>query len=366
MHKWVKLLYLLIILTILSACSYPSEQEKGNAPLLQLKDESDLDPRFEEKQLTIGMSLSSLTNERWVNEKGYFEAEVSKYGAKVVIQDANWSESTQEAQIESLISQKIDVLVINAINDVTAASSVALAKKAGIPVLGYSRMIQNADLDAFIGFDAEQIGETLAKSAIERVPKGKYMIINGSPFDNNARLQQVGYHKVLAPYIESGLIQIVFEDWCENWSPEKAFSKAESGLLLAKNNVDAILVSNDGMAGGVIKALEKQKLDGKVLVTGTDGELPALQRIAEGTQTFTLLYPQREFAEEAARAAISLAKKLMPADATGKTSNGSKDIPTIMAKSVLVTKDNLEDTIIIRGLHRWEDVYKNDAEKSAK
>ncbi len=308
-------------------------------------------------QVVIGLALGTLAEERWINEKEYFEQEASKYGAKVLTKDANMDEKLQQEQIEELIRQKVDVLVIVAVNDETASECVKSAKNASIPVLAYSRMITNADLDVFIGFDAIGIGESLASAAVNSVPKGNYFIINGSQTDSNAKAQKKGYYNILDPYLSAGEITVSLEVWCDNWSPEKAQLAVRKGLELSNNKVDAIIVSNDGMAGGVVETLKEQKLEGKIFVTGTDGDLSALKRIKDGVQTVTLLYPQREFAEEGARAAISLANDLVPADATGKTFNGLKDIPTIFARTVLVTKENLDKTVIQTGIKSREEIY---------
>ena len=348
-----------IITLLLNSCSSFNGTSESSDLKPTLNVQEDQYEQNSEKQIKIGFALGTLAEERWVNEKKYFESEAEKYGAKVIFQDANMDENIQNSQIENLISQKIDVLVIVAVNAKTAATSVATAKKLDIPVLAYSRMITDADLDAFIGFDAIAMGVTLAKAAIQKVPEGNYMIINGAPIDNNARLQQVGYYSILQPLIDKGKIKVVSEQWCENWSQERAMSAAENGLTQNKNKIDAILVSNDGMAGGVVQALKAQKLEGRVFVSGTDGDLNALQRIAEGSQTVTLLFPQKEFAEEGARVAISLANRLVPADATGKTFNGLKDIPTVFAKILLLNKENLKENIIKNNLQKIEEVYKN-------
>lgn len=349
---------ILIAFTVfsVSACSPASSQKSASSSPGDLDMEQGI--QITGNQVTIGLSLGTLAEERWVNEGRYFETEAAKYDAKVLAQDANMDENLQYSQVSDFIDKHVDVLVIVAVNENTAAACVSAAKKAGIPVLAYSRMIKNADLDAFIGFDAVAIGETLAKAAVERIPEGNYMIINGSPKDNNATSQRKGYYNVLGPGIENGRIKLIHEEWCDNWSPQKAVQAVEDGLQKNNGKADAIIVSNDGMAGGVVQALTNWKLDGKVFVTGTDGDLSAIQRIAAGTQTVTLLYPQKEFAEEGARAAISLANELLPADATGKTDNGFKQVPTIFARTVLVTRDNLEDTIIKPGIFKKDDVYK--------
>lgn len=354
----IVLLSLILLLTFsVSGCSQNLNTNKNSKSDNEKNSDDELIIEIGNNQVVIGLALGTLAEERWVNEKLYFEKEAAKYGAKVITKDANMDEKLQNKQIKELIERNVDVLVIVAVNDETANECVKAAKCEDIPVLAYSRMINNADLDVFIGFDAVGIGETLAQAAVESVPKGHYFIINGSHTDSNAKEQQEGYFNVLIPYITTGDIIVSHEVWCDNWSPEKAYIATKKGLEKYKNKVDAVIVSNDGMAGGVIDALKEQGLEKKVFVTGTDGDLSALKRITQEIQTVTLLYPQKEFAEEGARAAISLANDLVPADATGRRFNGLKDIPTIFARTVLVTKENLDETVIETGIKSYDEIY---------
>lgn len=314
-----------------------------------------------EKQLTIGLALATQQEERWVKESKAFKDAAEKLGAKVVIQDAGNDENTQKNQIDNLISQKVDAIVIVAANANTVGTSIESAKKAGIPVMAYSRLIKGVEYDCYVGFDIVDIGRVLAKAAVEKVPQGNYMIINGDQTDNAAKLENDGYMEVLKPYIDKGDIKLVFEQWTEKWAPEKALAHAENALTQNKNNINVAICSNDGMAGGVVQALKAQKLEGKVFVTGTDGEEAALQRIAEGSQSCTLLFPSKEFAEKAAEVSIEMAKaKGTPASATGKSDIGDgKTVPTVFINTILVNKDNIKETVIDAGRASLEVVFKN-------
>jgi len=113
------------------------------------------------------------------------------------------------------------------------------------------------------------------------------------------------------------------------------------------------------MATGVIQALAAQNLDGKIPVTGLDAELTALQRVAEGTQICTLRFPLETLADGAIVAAIEMAKGETPSAISMTTNNGIADIPTISAKTITITKDNLVEEIIELGIYTIEEVYKN-------
>lgn len=359
MRLAVSLLAMLFLLAILfTGCG---SSTKTSADSTQPEKSAVSDSTAAVKQLTIGLALATQQEERWVKESKAFKETAEKLGAKVVIQDAGNDENTQKNQIENLINQKVDAIVIVAANASTVGSSIESAKKAGIPVMTYSRLVKGVDYDCYVGFDIVDIGRVLAKAALEKVPKGNYMIINGDNTDNAAKLENQGYMEVLKPSIEKGDIKLVFEQWTEKWAPEKALAHAENALTQNKNNIDVAICSNDGMAGGVVQALKAQKLEGKVFVTGTDGETAALQRIAEGSQTCTLLFPSQMFAEKAAAAAVEMAgTKKAPANATGKSDIGDgKTVPTLFINTILVTKDNIKNTVVDSGFAKMEDVFKN-------
>jgi D-xylose transport system substrate-binding protein len=312
------------------------------------------------KKIVIGLALSSQQEERWVKEAAFFKAAVEKLGATALVQDANNDEIQQSNQIENLISQKVDAIVIVAVNNKTIGASVASIKSAGIPVMAYSRLVKDTPYDCFIGFDVPDIGRSIAKAAVAKVPKGNYFITNGDEKDINSKFYRDGMEEILKPYVDKGDIKIVSDQWAENWLPEKALAITENALTNNSNKVDAILCSNDGMAGGVISALKAQKLDGKVYVGGSDGETAALQRIVEGSQSSTLLFPSQGMAELGAKAAVELAKgKTTPTDAKITIDAGSVKIPAIYVSTKLITKDNINADIIKTGIAKVEEVYKN-------
>ena len=122
----------------------------------------------------------------------------------------------------------------------------------------------NCDVDLYISFDNEKVGFLQADYIAKKVSKGKYFLLSGAPTDNNARLLRDGQMRALQPLIDQGNIAIVAQQWVEDWSPSVALNKTEQVLTRQNNQLDAIVASNDGTAGGAIQALETQKLEGKV------------------------------------------------------------------------------------------------------
>jgi D-xylose transport system substrate-binding protein len=292
------------------------------------------------KHPKIGFSIDDLRLERWARDRDFFTAAAEKLGAKVYVQSADASEQRQISQIENLISRGVDILVIVPCNATVLTNAVKDAKKAGIKVLSYDRLILNADIDGYISFDNEKVGEMQAASVVKIKPKGNYYLLGGSPTDNNAKMLRKGQMKVLKPLIDKGSIKVVGQQWVKEWSPSEALSIVENALTANGNRIDAIVASNDGTAGGAIQALAAQKLAGKVPVSGQDADLAAVKRVVAGTQAMTVYKPLKLIASQAANLAVNMVRN-------GKTGfnstydNGFKKTSTLLLKPTVLTKSNI-------------------------
>ncbi|SAL04975.1 D-xylose ABC transporter, periplasmic substrate-binding protein [Caballeronia arationis] len=297
----------------------------------------------------IGFCIDDLRVERWSRDRDYFVAAATKLGAKVSVQSADASEARQISQIENLISRGVDVIVIVPFNSKTLGNVVAEAHKAGIKVVSYDRLILGADVDAYISFDNEKVGEMQAQGVFGAQPKGNYFLLGGAPTDNNAKMLREGQLKILKPAIDRGDVKIVGQQWVPEWSAATALRITEDALTANNNKIDAIVASNDGTAGGAIQALAAQKLAGKVPVSGQDADLAAVKRLVAGTQTMTVYKPLKLIAGEAAQLAVDLAKGQAP-KYNAKYDNGKKQVDTVLLQPTLLTKDNV-DVVIKDGFY---------------
>lgn len=310
--------------------------------------------------VVIGFSMDTLKEERWQSDRDYFVKKAEALGAKVLVQSANSDDIRQVNDIEALISRQVDLLVIVPHNGEVMARGVKLAHDAGIPVLAYDRLITNCDLDLYLSFDNVRVGELQAGFLRDRIPAGgrlRVVRIYGSKADNNALLFKQGQDNVLGPLIEVGKVEVVHEDWATDWKPEAAKKIVNAAISAKGANFDAVLASNDGTAGGAIQALLEEGLAGKVLVTGQDADLAACQRIANGTQAMTIYKPLKPLAETAAEIAVRMAAG-KPVVAKSEIHNGQVRVPSIFLEVTVVTKDNLEQTVIKDGLHAREAVFR--------
>ncbi|HLS07850.1 D-xylose ABC transporter substrate-binding protein [Lentibacillus sp.] len=333
-----------LLLSIAAACGQDASSDNNDAS-------SDGD-------ITIGLSVADLTLERWQHDRDIFMDKAEELGAEVLVQSADGEDEKQLSQIQNMLSQDIDVLVIIANNSDALSPVVKQAKEEGIPVVAYDRLINNAEIDAYVSFDNERVGEMQAEYLVDQVPTGKYFLLGGAPTDNNAQMFRDGQMNVLDPLIESGDIEVVGDQWAEGWSAEAALSIVENALTANDNDIDAIVASNDSTAGGAVQALTAQNLAGDVAISGQDADLAAVQRIAEGTQSMTVYKPIQDIAEKNAEVAVQLAEG-KEVETEDTVNNGSTDVPFIKLDPIKVSQDNLVDTVIADGFHSFEDVYEN-------
>ena len=316
-------------------------------------------PNSTAKRLKIGFSMATVKEERWQRDHDAFLARCKQLDVDCPVTVADNSSSRQSNDVDNLLTQGIDALVIAPQNATEAAAMVDKAKAVGIPVISYDRLINSAKLDLYISHQVPVIGRKMAEYALEKVPKGKYIMVYGAETDNNAHIMKKEQLEVLKPATERGDIKIVAEQFIDDWKNDLAMNFVENILTRESDDIQAIVCSNDGMAGGVVSALEKRGLAGTVLVTGQDAQLDALQRIAEGKQSMTVYKAIIPLANGAVDAAIKLAKK-EPLDTKPfrNDANGA-DVPSILLEVVAVDKNNLMRTVIKDGYAKFEDVYRN-------
>ena len=308
------------------------------------------------RQAPIGVSLPLQQQERWLKDLDAMQLRAKEIGVSLNVRlakDAN----EQIAQVDELISKgNIGVLIIAAIDPLAFESLIDKAHKANIKIIAYDRLIKNSDLDLYITFNNERVGELQGRYLIEKVPKGNYIILSGDPKDNNAKLVKEGAIAFINPLVALRDIKIVTDKSVENWDPKIAYTIVKESLIDNKNAVNAVLAPNDDIAGATVDALREQGLAGKVAVTGQDADFQAIRRIIEGTQSMTVFKDTRELG----KVAIESAKKLAlgeAIDTTDTINNGKIDVQSIFISPTLVTKDNLVQILINSGYLKKEDVY---------
>ena len=296
---------------------------------------------------TIAVSWKTFQEERWKTDAAAIKAAVEAAGDKYVDTDAQGSAQKQAADIEGLISQKVDVIMVVAFDSDAILPSIKAINDAGIKAIAYD--VQFEDPNAlYITFDNVGVGRIMAKEVLKVKPEGNYAFIKGDKGDPNATFLFQGQLEVLKEAMDAGKIKNVCETFTDGWKPDNAQKNMEQCLTSTGNKVDAVLSENDGMASGVVAALTAQGMAG-IPVSGQDGDLAAINRVALGTQTVSVWKNSTDLGNTAAAAAIALADgTAMDAIPGVAKFNGGKnkvEMNSILLAPTPITKDNVDVAI---------------------
>ena len=339
----------LVLLALVAGACVSGTQQNGAGGARKKKGPND--------PILIGFSMDTLKEERWQRDKDLVERRAKELGMQVMVQVANGVDSEQIKQAENMLTQGVDVLIVAPHNGEVAASIVEAAHRQGVPVIAYDRLIKNSDVDLYISHQVVKMGEMQAKYLLDHVNKrpANFVIVGGSPTDNNAILLHDGQMNILKPAVERGDVKIVTDQYAKEWQASAALNIVENALTQSKNQVDAVVCSNDGTARGAVQALEGQNLAGKVLVSGQDADLASLQLIAQGKQTMTIYKSIQPLAFGAVEAAIKLARG-EKVTTTETINNGKIAVPAILLEPIAVDRDNLLKTVVKDGYHTLAEI----------
>ncbi|MCB5181619.1 sugar ABC transporter substrate-binding protein [Streptomyces antimicrobicus] len=311
--------------------------------------------------ITIGLLLPENQTARYEKfDKPLIEkkvAELTGGKGKVVYANAKQDATTQNAQVDTMITNKVDVLIVDAVDSKAIAGSVKKAKDAGIPVVAYDRLAEGP-IDAYTSFDNEEVGRVQGKALLEalgdKAKDGEIVMMNGSVTDPNAALFKKGAHSVL-----DGKVNIGKEYDTKEWKPENANTNMAAAIsALGKDKIIGVYSANDGMAGGIITALKAAGLSTLPPVTGQDAELAGVQRIVAGEQFMSVYKPYAPEAEAAAKMAVALAKgeKVDSVTTSKVDSPTTKGVPAVLVPVVSLTKNNIKDTVIKDGVYTADEI----------
>ncbi|MGH8957377.1 MAG: substrate-binding domain-containing protein [Acidimicrobiia bacterium] len=319
--------------------------ETTAAPATSAAGAATTSPPGDDEEIIVGVSWNNYNEERWAkSDEPNIVAALDEAGAEYISADAGSSAEQQLADVENLMAQGADVLIILAQDGEAILPAVASALEQGVPVIAYDRLIENPGA-LYITFDNIGVGRLQAEVIFGLVPEGNYAIIKGNQADANADFLREGYTQVIGDAESSGAINVACETYTDNWDPAIAQTNMEQCLTQENNAIDAVLSENDGMAGGVVAALEAQGLAGTVPVSGQDGDLAALNRVALGTQSVSVWKDARELGRAAGEAAIQLAQGAAIEDVAGVVqfdSPGGNSMTSILLAPIAITQDNLD------------------------
>ncbi|MGN6575363.1 MAG: substrate-binding domain-containing protein [Nocardioides sp.] len=273
-------------------------------------------------------------------DKPLFEEKVKELcsDCEVSYYNADQDPAKQQQQVETAISEQVDVMVLDPVDGKAAAGLVTSAQDEDIPVIAYDRFIEGADY--YLSFDNAAVGKLQGEALLDAMGgSGKILMLNGAPTDPNAAQFKEGAHSAL-----DGKADILAEYDNPDWSPDNAqqWTTDQLGKIDPKS-IDGVYAANDGQAGGVVAAMTGAGLSADALppITGQDAELAAIQRIVAGAQAMTIYKPIKTEAYGAAELAVKVAN--------GEDVSDTEDfqgVASYIYDPIVVTQDNVKDTVV--------------------
>lgn len=308
--------------------------------------------------MRIGVSLPTKREARWERDLKRLQEAAANIDADLLYEVSENSAEMQAMQCDELLKKGISVLILAPHDANSAGKIVQKAKKIGVKVISYDRLILNTDLDLYISFDSVRVGELQAAYLTKKAPRGNYILISGAITDNNAKLLRTGALNIISPLEKKGNIKIIADEAAEDWSQDEAERITEEAIEKYSDNIHAVIAPNDATAGGVIRALKRHHLAGLVPVSGQDADVEAVHRIMSGLQAMTVFKDSNNLATAAIGAAMTMSMG-EPPPTNNKIFNGKMQVPALLLEPVSVDSSNIVPTLIQTGYLSREQVYSN-------
>lgn len=309
--------------------------------------------------VTVGVLMPETTNTRYENfDYPIIQKKVSELTKKLgqtVYANGEADAKKQATQMQKMIDDKVDVILLDAVDSHAIAPMVKKAKAAGIPVIAYDRLAEGP-IDAYVSFDNELVGEVQGRTLIESLGSGldtsdKIVMLNGSPSDPNA-----GQFKAGALSELNGKVTISEKYDVDGWKPATAKKDMAAAIsAIGKDNIAAVYSANDAMAGAAIEAMEEAGMTDLPPITGQDAELDAVQRIVTGEQYMSVYksYPlEAEAAAEMAVAKVQGKGILFDSLTQDRVDSPTdKEIPAQLVSVSALTQSNIKRTVVADGIY---------------
>jgi D-xylose transport system substrate-binding protein len=323
---------------------------------------------YASEKVKIGFILKTMQEQRYQKDRSVFLAEAKALGAIPLFDSCYNNEMEQVSRFENMLAQGVKVIVLQPVNTETASILVTMANQRGVRVVGYDSMPMNSRLDVMVMQDSWAVGKLQCEALVnwfkERKSgkvEGKVALIMGQPGDSNADFMSEGAVGILRAY--KGL-DLVIQDTHQAWDPFRAKQTTENALTKFGNRVDAFICNNDRLATGVIAALKERGLDhvDRVFVAGADADLVNIRYVIKGIQAVDVWKMIEPLAKKAAEVAVQIARnperKITEIIKPDKMIyNGVMEVPTIVTPVKLVTKDNINETLIKGGVYTTNQIY---------
>lgn len=300
----------------------------------------------------VGVILpDSKSSARWETaDRKYLEEAFKAAGVEYDIQNAQNDKNAFQTIADQMITNGATVLMIVNLDSGTGKAVIDKAKAQGVPTIDYDRLTLNGGAAYYVSFDNTKVGtlqgEGLSKCLTDmKAAKPIVAYLNGSPTDNNATLFKAGYDGVLKPKFDAGEYVKGPDQAVPDWDNTQAGTIFEQ-MLNDQPKIAGVLAANDGLGNAAITVLKKNKLNGKVPVTGQDATVQGLQNILAGDQCMTVYKAVKKEADAAAALAIALAKGEKPtASGTVKDTESGADVPAELLDPQPIFFDTVKDVV---------------------
>ena len=301
----------------------------------------------------IGVILpDSASSARWETaDRKFLEEAFKEAGVDYEIENAQNDKTQFQTIADQMITSGVTVLMIVNLDSGTGRAVLDKARSQGVATIDYDRLTLGGSAEYYVSFDNEAVGRLLGEGLVtcltkKGVTKPVVAELNGSPTDNNATLFKNGYDSVLKPKYDSGEYVKGPDEWVPEWDNTQAGTIFEQMLTQTGGKIDGVLAANDGLANAVIAILKKNKLNGKIPVTGQDATVQGLQNILAGDQCMTVYKAIRQEARAAAELAIALAKgEKKETGQVVKDPESGRDVPAVLLEPKAIYKENVQDVV---------------------
>lgn len=302
----------------------------------------------------IGILLDDFNSTRWILDSTFLASRIRELGHIPEIRYCDSDTALQLKQAEELIRLGAKSLIIVAADSKASASIVRLANRAAVPVIAYDRIIYNSNLDYFISYDAIKIGELQAQYVIDKLKgKGKIVLLNGPSHDANAGLFKKGQMNILQPYIDKKSIEIVYDKSISEWTAMEAMMESSNFFATTDLKIDAVIAANDGIAEGVLDAIQAFRPNENIVVTGQDGTYTNCQMIKKGVQSMTVFKPINKMAFRAAEVAVEVGtRRKSMLETEKKVFNGYKDVNFLEMIPTVIDSKNIKEIVYDSGYYQ--------------
>ncbi len=328
-----------------------------------------------EEPIKVGLSFSDFATERWQNEEILMRGMLEELGYEVLSQEANHDVQLQNDQIDNMVSQGVKALIVIAEDGDAIVTATDRAAESGVIVLAYDRLIKSPNIAAYVSFNNIEVGRQQALGVMTALDIDNWDVaangparvvkLGGSPTDNNAILFRQGQDEILDPLVADGKIEIVADQWVDNWDAANALALMENILAAANNDIDGVVASNDGTALGALQAMKAQGLAGTVPISGQDATADGSNSIVKGELTVSILKDIRDLSP----LAIELVDGLLKGNAVelqnytlAELTNDeslSGEVPCNFLPVYQVNADNVYDLVVASGFQAYDDVYRD-------